>query len=307
MPVPDNFKVNFFLAGFPKCGTTAVAGYLAQHPNICFSAIKEPFFFCTDFPKRQVIKSWNAYRKLFHPTAQTKVFGEGTVCYVYSKEALNGIKRHNPNAKLIFMVRNPVDLAYSLHANQLRVFDEDVESFEEAWNRQASRRGGENIPKLCAEPFFLQYKEVASQGAYLERVCRQFPAEQILVLFFDDLKKSPESVYRQVLKFLDLDIPAAMPSFESANENLSYKSGSRGFIGRTLRKLSKNQTLVRLKTAMGIGNLNTEKLIRNMSMEKAEREELPHALRAALILAFENDIKLLERITQRDLSAWRVK
>ncbi len=303
MPDAKDFKVDFFIAGFPKCGTTSLAAYLSEHPNVAFSSIKEPFFFCTDFPQRRVITSWEAYEKQFSPSPETKLFGEGTVCYVYSEAALNGIRDHNPNAKLIFLTRNPVDLIQSSHANKLRVLDEDVESLEAAWQLQEKRKNGECIPRLCAEPFFLQYKEMGLQGKYLKRVLEMFPREQVLILLLDDLIKAPEATYERVLDFLGL--PDHTPNYTPRNTSLEYKPNLLGAAGKKLRALFKNPALMKIKEKLfGSRNLHTEKLLRSLFMRKGKKQEISPQFRRHLTREFEADIKQLEQIISRDLSGW---
>lgn len=302
----SNLVVDFFVAGFPKCGTTSLATYLAAHPNICFSSTKEPFFFCTDFPRRQTFTSWEKYRKLYSPNEQTRVIGEGTACYVYSAAALSAIAKHNPKAKLIFMVRNPVELVHSLHSNQLHILDEDVSSIEQAWNLQAVRRKGRCIPKTCSEPFFLQYKNVASQGLYLQRVSECFLKSQVLILFFDDLKNTPETVYHNALKFLNLP-SFALPSFEKTNANLEFKDNAVGQLGRVIRHIMKNQRLLEIKRHLGINNPHTERLFRRFFMQQSDREHLSREFTNRLIDEFSDDIQLLSTMTSRNLSSWLEK
>ena len=303
MPIVKDFKVDFFLAGFPKCGTTSLAAYLAEHPNICFSTIKEPFFFCSDFPKRRVIKEWADYRSLFVRAEQTEVLGEGTVCYIYSEAALSNIAAHNPRAKLIVVVRNPVDLIYSLHSNQLRALDENATSMEEAWRLQDSRKNGRRIPRSCREPFFLQYKEVASQGKYLRSALRHFSREQILVLRFKDLRENPLEIFSKVLDFLEIET-GFIPTIGVHNPNMAFKQGLSGLAGRGLMYFARSPRLLDLKHRMGVRGLGMEKVVKKQFMTKSERPAVEETFRKELYDEMKEDIDLLRKISFLDLDHW---
>lgn len=133
-------KPNFFIIGAPKCGTTSLAAWLAEHPQIFMSPIKEPQFFNKDvgFP----MKSLQAYEKLFKDASSGHIaVGEATVLYLYSKVAVRNILDYNPDAKFIVCLRNPVDMAYSLHEQWFFNGIEDIEDFKEAWLMQDIERG----------------------------------------------------------------------------------------------------------------------------------------------------------------------
>ena len=110
-----DFKVDFFIAGAPKCGTSSLAHYLSQHPQVCFSTPKEPGYFAFNHPESRLAETEKEYRKSFTCTKKYKQLkGEGSTIYLYSGEAFKKIMAHNENAKIILLLRNPIDLAYSL-------------------------------------------------------------------------------------------------------------------------------------------------------------------------------------------------
>ena len=120
-------KPNFFIVGAPRCGTTALSEYLRGHPNVFFSQPKEIGFFATDFPGSRVITRFEDYMALFNDVQPDHLrVGEGSVWYMYSREAARNIHEYNPKAKLIVMLRNPVDLVHSLHSQLLLSIDEIV-------------------------------------------------------------------------------------------------------------------------------------------------------------------------------------
>src|SRR5210317_560697 len=108
-------KPNFFILGAPKCGTTSLAYWLSQHPNVYVSPDKEPLHYSTDFPA-STPHSERSYLDLFaEATEQHIAIGEASVWYLRSKDAVANIENEIPEAKYIVMLRNPVEMAPSLH------------------------------------------------------------------------------------------------------------------------------------------------------------------------------------------------
>jgi len=193
-------KPNFFIVGAPKCGTTALSEYLKSHPQAFFSDIKEPNYFNTDFSEsfrtqnaRRFLRNEGDYLTLFRQaTEQHRAIGEGTVWYLYSQEAIKNIQTFNPNSKIIVMLRNPIDLAYSLYRQQVYSFHEKVDDFETAWRLQERRERGESIPRNCLEPKVLLYQKICMLGSQLNRLYKVFPKDQVATIFFEDFKNKPK-------------------------------------------------------------------------------------------------------------------
>src|SRR5262249_20365906 len=137
-------KPNFFIVGAPKCGTTSMANYLSWHPRIFVSAVKEPHYFARHTwrnPNDRLIPSYRNslehYLKLFQDVPEDSLaVGEASVRYLMNRKSLEEIAEFAPDARIIAMLRNPVDLAYSLHSELLKHYMEDVEDFEKAWGLQ---------------------------------------------------------------------------------------------------------------------------------------------------------------------------
>ena len=113
-------KPDFFIVGAPKCGTTALYTYLKQHPEIFMSPQKEPQFFANDvLGDRRHTCTWAEYLSCFAAARGAKRIGEASVAYLGSPCAPKQIKMFNPAAKIIIMLRNPVDMMHSLHNQRL--------------------------------------------------------------------------------------------------------------------------------------------------------------------------------------------
>ena len=141
---------NFFIVGAPKRGTTSLSIYLGQHPNVFFCSPKEPYYFASDFPRHRVADNLTDYLSLFSAaTAEHLAIGEGSAAYMYSTDAIPRIIEFNRHAKLIVMLRNPIDIAHAMHSQALFDADEDEEDFRTAWNLQSERELGRKVPRTC--------------------------------------------------------------------------------------------------------------------------------------------------------------
>jgi hypothetical protein len=297
-------KPNFFIVGAPKCGTTALSEYLRQHPNIFITNPKEPIFFADDMPKRYIAKTLDAYLSLYSKSNEKHyIKGEASVFYLYSSNALQNIYNYNQKAKIVAMLRNPIDLVHSLHSEYLFNLTEDVDDFEIAWRLQANRERGFDLPKGCRIPKILQYKQIAMLGKQVKKLMNIFPKEQVMLILFDDFKTSTKKVYKEVLNFLNLP-DNGRTHFPRINENKQNKSLLLGQIlhqpPNSIRRISH-----RLYKLLGIdiGEI-TLRFVSNLNSKHVKRSVLSSKMRKELILEFKEDIYLLERIIGKDLSGW---
>lgn len=195
-------KPNLFIVGAPKCGTTAWAEYLGAHPEIFFSPIKEPRYFCSDF-------NWcsfhdeSEYLKLFEQSGPAKVVGEASPRYLLSEVSARRIREFNPEAKIIILLRNQDEYLPSQHNQMLYMAQECIEDFETAW-RLSGKRDSSNTSRFCKEPKFLDYKACGMFAEQVERYFNEFPAEQIRVFHYRDWSRDPRQTYLEMLRFLDV-------------------------------------------------------------------------------------------------------
>ena len=217
---------NTFIIGAPKCGTSAMAAYLNQHPGVFLCNPKEPFFWSADYPMLQKlhnITNEQRYLKLFAGAKEEhSVICEGSTNYLASQVAVERILKFNPDAKFIVMLRNPVDVVHAFHSECLFSYIEDEPDFEAAWNKQNTRLCGQSLPKDCIAPQFLQYCDVASYAPQLERFFDLVPAENRKVLIFDDFAADNAGAFQSTLEFLGL--PALdKDTFERVNASHDHK------------------------------------------------------------------------------------
>lgn len=296
-------RPDFFIIGAPKSGTTAMAGYLADHRNIHFCEPKEPCFFSTDFPGQQLVRTEPAYEALFDGAgADHKAVGEGSVWYLYSEEALHNIRAYDPQARIIVMLRNPVEQVYSMHQELYHRRYETESDFMTAWGLQESRRAGRGIPKHCKAAGFLQYSAIASYAGQVERLLRVFPPQQVKILLFDDFKADTGRAYRELLEFLGLPDDGRtefLPALESRRHRLHG-------LGTFL--INQPDWLVRAKTgvkrALGIDRIGLREMVAKYNTVTEKRAPLPDAFKEELKDHFREDVARLAKILDRDLSSW---
>ncbi len=296
-------KPNFFIVGAPKCGTTALSEYLRNHPQIFLSDPKEPRYFAEDMGQHRYVTTLPDYLNLFrHAKPEQTVIGEASVDYLFSSVALTSIHEFNPEAKIVALVRNPLDMAMSLHRQLLFAHFEDEPDFEKAWQLQDCRRQGRNIPAVCRAPMFLQYAESCRLGFQIERLMETFPAQQVKIIVFDDLIADTAAVYRDVLSFLGLP-DDGRTSFERINEAKQFKSA---WVAKSIARVKPwavAQTL-KFRSATGLNLLPLMKRATTFNEEKLVKQNISREFRLELIDTFQADIALLSKLLHRDFSNW---
>ena len=171
---------NLFIAGFAKCGTTALHEYLSTHPNVHASFPKEPHFFVEDGWRPRPARSEAEYLRCFAGASpDARVFLDSSVFHINSPQALRKMRAFNPDAKIIVMIRHPVEMLASFHAYSCRLFIEPVTGFEDAWNLQAARAEGRDLPPHCEFPRLLQYRSLGSMGQHVATLLDIWPRTQI--------------------------------------------------------------------------------------------------------------------------------
>ena len=300
----EGTKPNFFIVGAPKCGTTALYEYLRTHPNIYMSPVKEPHFFAKDLGTYPRIKTLQDYERLFvASTPQHLRVGEASVYYLRSTVAIQNIRQFNPDAKIIAMFRNPVEMVHSFHSQLLYVAEENVPDFETAWRLQERRARGLNIPPRSRGAFLLQYAEFARFGTQAARLLSSFPAAQVKLILYDDFTASPKQVYDEVIAFLDLP-DDNRTEFPRINENKRARLDWLRSLYRKPPPLLRS-AIRGLKRVVGAGSLRAVAgKVLELNTTKERRPQLEPAFRAQLAATFQEEVNHLSRLLNRDLSHW---
>jgi len=253
--VPD-----FFIVGHPKSGTTALYEMLRRHPQVFMPELKEPRFFASDLPSRfnekpsgQPPETYDDYLSLFAPARSDQRAGEASTAYIWSHTAASRIAEAQPAARIIVILREPASFVRSMHLQLLQIRVEKERSLRKALALEGARREGQHLPAVVARwPQVLLYTDRVRYAEQLRRYHAVFPAEQVLVLIYDDFRTHNEATVREVLRFLDVDdsvpieITEANPTVRMRSvrldETVRAVSVGRGPLVRALRSSVKAVT-----------------------------------------------------------------
>lgn len=204
-------KPNSFVIGAPKCGTTAIASYLSEHKDVFFSKPKEPLFWSKDLGIETlslVPETLKQYEEFI---------AEGSTAYLRSPTAVMNILKYLPHAKFIVMLRDPSEVAYAYHMEQLLTGLEREKDFGAAWSLQPHREMTWDR-SVSKESDSLLYRRIATFSPHIDRLFSLVPPSNRKVILFDTFKSDPGSVYREILAFLGIENDGRT-LFEPKNES----------------------------------------------------------------------------------------
>lgn len=205
---------SFFIVGAAKSGTTSLAKYLGQHPDIFMpESQKEPAYFADHTGH----KNWDEYLAEFAGASGCRVVGEKSGAYLYDSQSAERIYRTNSAAKIIIALRNRVDTAYSLYLHNRREGYEVIPTFSEALAAEDERASSSDFRRNSLGYYanFL-YRRRATYFPQIKRYFDVFPPDQIRIVRFADLKQNARSVCQDVFHFLGVD-EEFEPDFTPAN------------------------------------------------------------------------------------------
>ena len=271
---------NFIVPGAMKSGTTALRIYLSQHPEI-YVVNKEIHFFDREenFKKG---KKW--YEKFFEDWSGEKAIGEKTPGYLYNEKVPERMYGILPDVKLIFLLRNPIDRAYSHYWHNVR---EGLEwlSFEEALNKEEER-----IKNPLGRQIY-SYKDMGKYIIQIKRFLEFYPKDKMLFLLTEDLKENRIDTLKMVLDFLGVD-----SHFKFVDLNEKHVGG----IPRSLF-LTK---LVRCEPIKRCGIVR--EAIKRLNTKRGKIPPMKPETRRKLGEYFEPFNKELEKFTGLDLRKWEI-
>lgn len=301
-------RPNFYIAGAPKCGTSAIHQYMADRNDVFMCDPKEPAFWSQDFPglirRRSVpLQTIDDYCRLFKTAKPAhKVIGEGSTLYFTSQVAIRRILEFEPASKFLVLLRSPADFVVSFHRQKTFDLLENERDFEKAWGLQEQRRQGKNIPKLCHEPRVLQYFDLGSFGSQLQRAQRLLEPEQLHVLLLEDFQSDPIQAFEGILSFLGL------PS--EGRKQFPRINDARAFRFRILQLLYSQDApvigkFVRLVRRVGARSTKARSLWQTIRAKPSSKRPVSEEMKRHLQNVFEPEVQLLEDLLGKDLSHWR--
>ena len=295
MATPD-----FLVIGAAKSGTTALWYYLDAHPGVALGPVKEPRFFTRlggglargdvddSMPRAGTHErgiEW--YEALFEDEPAGAVRGEASTVYAVAPDAPALIHAHNPDVRLILMVRDPVDRIYSHYWQELK----------SGWDPGP-------FAEIVAEghPRLRYYEAMSHYKAIVERYLAYFGRDQLLVLTKEDMDDDPDTVLETVFRFIGVDPTFRPPSLgRRYNVQRVPRFPALRRVGEWARGAVGPHLPERVRQRLGVIQRKVERTL----SEPIEYDALDPALRAALLPRFEEDIRFVEAWTGTPRPAWR--
>lgn len=304
-------QIDFAIIGQPKSGTTALAQFLDEHPQVCMSHPKESNFFATDIvtesdefhkkPKYFKIRTAKQYDELFKHARNNQILGEASTSYLYSSEAANNIYQHNSEAKIIVMLRNPIDFMHSLHMQYVNETVENENDFKKALKLEQYRQKGlVDPPPRTRCPSFHYYLHRAQYSEQLKRYFDIFPKKQILVLITEEFQSDNVEAYENVLEFLGVS--------RNFRPDFTVVHGSKAPRVKLLNKLAHTIWIKNIaRFILGVRFYTSlQKQINKLLLKKQSRKEVELSLRQQLQKELKPEVEKTSVIVDKDLvSLWR--
>jgi hypothetical protein len=283
-------KVDFFIVGAPKAGTTSLYHYLDKHPNIEMSNIKEPNYFSSEdlklhplYYQERIIDNLAEYEALFSKNQSDIKSGEASVSYLYYNRVPQKILEYNKNAKIVIMLRNPVDRAFSHWQMDERLGYINQPLEEVVTNHESSKN------KL----YYQQYIQLGLYFEQVERYLKVFGSNNVLILIQEEFKINRQSVLDKLYKFLK--IPSIIL------EDSSEHNTARRFDNPIFRTLYTNKNIRSI-----VKNVLPDKFTSSIltGMTSSDDRKISADLFVQLQNIFKEDIVKLRNLIDIDLSIW---
>jgi hypothetical protein len=300
MALPD-----FLVIGVPKAGTTALHAALNRHPDLFMSPVKEPKFFLTDGPPptrggpgdaqtyREHIWRPADYEALFDGARDGCLRGESTPFYLHDAAAQRRIKDLVPDARMIAVLRDPVERA---HSNWAHLWSAGLEPI------------GDPVAACAAEPeriaagwaVFWRYIELGRYGEQLRRLYELFPRDQVLVLHYRQLQYAAAATLDRICEFLGVrtGLIGAIPR-ENVTTHVPDSPGA-----RALQRVLRAGAMIGQYAPAPVRAVTRRPFLAVLQRERRPRQPLTREEREQLIPYFADDIALLKELTGNDYSRW---
>jgi hypothetical protein len=295
---------NFMIIGAAKSGTSSLYMYLKQHPEIYMSPVKEPHFFSFDDeskltkgpgdPIHKAITNFDEYQALFDNVTNEKAIGEASTSYLYRPEAPKRIHAMLPDTKLIIILRNPVDRAFSAYMHVVRDKRETAKDFTEALSLEDSRIAAD------WEPIW-HFTNVGHYYEQLERYFKLFKKDQIKIFLYDELNTNQDKLIKDAYQFLEVD-PTFSPE-SSVRYNVTGKQKNHFFFKAT-NWLFTNPNPIRWLSRQFFSDVQRGNFANWVRQKNLTKHSLSQDERNQLVNLYKDEILKLQTLTELDLSKW---
>jgi hypothetical protein len=283
-----------------------MAEALATHPSVFVSSPKEPHAFGSDLPDLRVWTSPTPapdYVRLFAGAGPEQVVAEASVWSMRSVRAAREIQAFEPDARIIIMLREPVDLLASLHGELCRAGIEDILDLREALAAERDRRVGHRISRGVPNHGQLLYSDAVAFSEQIERYLESFGRDAVHIVLFDDIVDRPDVIMDGVQRFLGL-MPRPGISLDRRNEGRVVRDAYLQRFARqpgVMRSLSRRFVPPAVRPTVARAVVRT---IERVNIAPIARPPVPEDLRAELRERFADRTSALSSLIDRDLSAW---
>jgi Sulfotransferase domain len=233
-------KVNLFIVGAAKSGTTSLCDWLDMHADVAMCRVKEPNFFATHAlhfsealtppePHKKyqykIIKDKALYESLFGDVSNKRVIAEGSVNYLNNIDTPNKLYNYNPDAKIIILLRNPVERAYSHYIMFYNTGAESETNFLTALEKDQFRSPDKK----------LNYIEIGYYYKWIQNYLKYFPKQQILLLSFHELQENSREVLNRICQFAEIGSSSvSFPKSNVATPTYAFQRLGRRIASRSL-------------------------------------------------------------------------
>ena len=295
---------NFLIVGAAKCGTSALHNYLNQHSDVFMPSynkvgmkVKEPRFLIKDLVQHRLhngVWDWEEYKSLFNDVKNERFIGESTVLYLYYyNEAIKNIKKYlGDDVKIIIMLRNPLDRAFSAYTHVSRSLKEPL-SFEQALEIEEDRlKNDETLTPM------VMYKDMGLYHDMVNAYVKNF--KNVHVIMYEDFQQKTKEVVNQALAFLGI-LKAGDLEVHS-KYNVGGKSWRFSFLKQFFMKdnfIKKGLRFVFSKTLRKRFRVFLEYFL------KVKVTPIKPETKNKLISFFRNDVEKLEKLLNIDLKNWK--
>lgn len=294
---------NFIIIGATKSGTTSLYNYLRQHPQIYMSPTKETNFFA--YENQSINFQWwgnpptttlnsitdlEVYKQQFANVQGEIAIGEASPYYLYNQTAALRIHHHIPQAKLIAILRHPIDRAYSNFLHLIRDGREPYPEFGRALAEEPER-----MKQNWAWDYF--YQDMGFYYSQLKRYYDLFPSKQIKVFLYDELEKNPNHLLTEIFDFLQIPLSVSIDTrFHDNVSGYPKNKTLQRFIDQPNPLKPIIRSILPLSARQYIATL-----LRKTNLHKPTMSD---AVQQKLMKAYSKDLLHLQDLIQQDLSPW---